>query len=112
MLFFSDLEHVETPADGLNLNKIGRNPNEITIRVVSPIGTVANLLFPLATSGLEVKMKVLAEFAKELVDGPSSSEIVNLNLEHFKLIKPRIQFVFDENQTLSEAQIHDNGKYS
>lgn len=71
----------------------------IQICVFSPIGKQINLILPVTTRGLQVKLECLRSFG----------ESKKISVDNYKLLKARIQFELDENVSLEEANIINNG---
>lgn len=88
--------------------------NIINVRIVSPVGKVANITFPITTLGYDVKLESLKLFSKDLSKLPgitlsSGEDSMKMYMKHFRLIKSRIEFDFDEQMTLADANTVENG---
>lgn len=113
--FIPDTSSAQTTTTKLEHNI--PKPNIINVRIVSPIGTVANITFPRTTLGYDVKLEALKCFTKDLTKLPGMSTAtmsnecsMKMHMKHFRLIKSRIEFDFDEQMSLADANTTDNGR--
>lgn len=90
-------------------------PSILNVRIVSPLGNVANVTFPIDTLGFDVKLEALRIFSKDLTKLPGlhmsavTERSVAAHIKKFRLIKSRIEFDFDEQMTLADANTVENG---
>lgn len=101
--------------DNVGGTQIQSTPSILNVRLVSPLGNVANVTFAVDTLGFDVKLEALRLFSKDLTKLPGlhmstvTERSVAAHIKKFRLVKSRIEFDFDEQMTLADANTVENG---